>query len=297
MMRKLNNIKALGFMILILFIMSSPCALYPQDEDFHLRRLLDIVRRNPSLPMPVQNIYMKNNVLYCTGTDKAAELNNRAADLLAEEKYSEAADLLEQGLTHSALFFPFRYNLGTAYFFQNKLRRSLLNFQKAQLLVPEYSKTYLQIGFIYERWNLQSEAIEYFRKALKRNSKELDTFVLIGDIFYKRNQIEMAKKYYEASLRIYHRFPNGLLGRAKVFFKQGKYIKTIVQLKSIKPEAEYNKELHYYYAESAFKLRDYKTAYAQYKKLLEFKNDRFYITNSRSLIRHKLEISRRFAER
>ncbi len=71
----------------------------------------------------------------------------------------------------------------------------------------------------------------------------------------------------------------------------------MVLLKSINTSAEYDKSYHYYFAESAFKTGDYKTAVEQYETLLKFKHDRFFLVNSMFLIKHKLELSKRFTER
>lgn len=246
---------------------------------------------------PRYRIYSKNDILFCTGNDTAGRENNRAAELMLEGKFHDAALILENGIANAPLFFPFRYNLGFSYLYLNRLDASLMHFTKAQQLVPEYYRTYLQIGYIYGRWNRESEALRYFREALKRNSRELNIYILIGDLFFNRGQLSTAKKYYEAALSINHLFPNGLLGLAKIHFKNEEYVKAIVLIKSVDISGDYDHSLHYYYAESAFKTKDYQTAAEQYENLLKFKNDRFFLVNSVLLIRHKLELSRRFSER
>lgn len=267
------------------------------DDNERLYELLRLVEQNPVIEEPLEHIYKKGEVLFCTGKGRAARENNRAAELIEQGEYEKASQMLENSLSERALFFPFRYNLGICYVNLRDLKKALLNFEKAKLIVPEFSYTYLQIGYIYQQWNRDYEAIEHFREALHRNTREIETFVLIGDVFYKRNQLELAQKYYDSVLKIDHLYPNGLLGRAKIFFQRGQYIKAIVMLKSINTSREYDKSLHYFFAESAFKMRDYKTAVHQYEKLLSFPRDRFFLSNSPALIKHKLEISRRIAER
>jgi len=266
-----------------------------QEPD--LKDLIKLLHSNPVEENPSEKIELKSGVIFCTGKSPVALLNNKAAELMLKEKYSEAKELLMEGLTHASLFFPFRYNLGECCLFLDDLRGALLHFNKAKDIVPEYSKTFLRIGYIYQRWDMDSDAVMAFREALKRNVKELGSYILIGDIYFKRNQLEMAKKYYEATLKIQHRYPDGLLGQAKILFKEEKYFQSMLVIKSIKTDREYDKSLHYYYAEAAFKLRDYAVAAREYSKLLEFKNDRFFLTNSRSLIEHKLNLSIRFSEK
>lgn len=277
----------------VLSIPLSP-AIRPEDEDYRLKELLRLAENPPEEVFPKETIVRKGDILYCSGSLPAATTNNRAADLMKEGRFNEAVPVLEKGLEQAPLFFPFRYNLGLCYLNLFDLKQSLLHFEKAVLLVPEYSRTYLQIGYLHQRFNRESLAIQYFREALRRNAKELDTFILIGDIFFRRHQLEMARKYYDTALRIDPLFPNGLLGKAKIHFTEGSYHRCIILLKSIDTEREYDIALHYYWAEAAFKLQDYETARIQYEKLLTFRTDRFFLTTSPALIKHKLEITQRF---
>ena len=85
-----------------------------------------------------------------------------------------------------------------------------------------------------------------------------------------------------------------MLGKAKIFFKEGKYIKSVVLLKSIDQSKKYDKVLHFYFAEAAFKLGDYKKAAEEYEKLLKFKNDRFFLEKAPILIINKLNLTKKF---
>jgi len=261
-----------------------------------LRYQLDRASDDTMELIPGEPIFIKNGIIYCTGTSEAARANNLAAGHMAEGEYEKAIEVLEKALLNSALFFPFRYNLGSCYLNIDLLNKALIHFEKAKLIVPEFSRTYLQIGYICERQHRDDDAIRYFRDALNKNNRELDTFILIGNVFYKRGQLEMAQKYYDAALSMDQRFPNGLLGRAKIYFKREKYIRAIVLLRSIDRKKEYDISLHYFYAESAYKLQDYTTAAREYRTLLDFKTGTFFLEHSRSLIRHKLDLSTRFAE-
>ncbi|HPS56477.1 MAG TPA: tetratricopeptide repeat protein [Spirochaetota bacterium] len=242
------------------------------------------------------SIYAKNDILFCSGDDPAGSENNRAAELMMIGEFNAASEVFEDALRHAPLFLPFRYNLGICYLYLNKLDLAMMHFTKAKQLVPEYDKIYLQIGYIYDRKNDETRALDYFSKALQLNPNELNTYILIGDIYFKRNQMNIARKYYEKALKINPVYPNGLLGLAKIHFKKEEYIKAIVLFKSINTGGDYDKSLHFYYAESSFKLGDYRKAAEEYEKLLSFRNDRFFLVNSVLLIKHKLDLSRRFIE-
>ncbi len=264
------------------------------DEIWYLKNLLRIAKNPPKEFSPSEEIYLKDKAIFCTGEGRAALVNNSAAELILQGKYREAEKILYAALKERSLFFPFRYNLGVCHLYHNELKLSHLHFTKARQAIPEYWVSYMQLGYIFERWNRDSEAIEAFRQALHLNKRDINIYVRIGDIFFKRNQLEMARKYYDVSLKLEHSFPNGLLGRAKIYFRRGQYLKAINMLKTINTRKPYDKALHYYYAESAFKLREYKTAAKQYRILLQFQTDRFFLTTSPVLIKHKLYVSSQF---
>ena len=241
-------------------------------------------------------IYSKNDILFCTGDDLAGSANNRAAELMEAGDFSQALTLLEEGITRAPLFFPFLYNAGICTLYLNKLHASIIYFSKAGQLVPEYWKIYLQLGYIYGRLNKENEALDQIRIALKKNPRDVNGYIIIGDIYYERNQLRIAKNYYKAAMQLQHLSPNGLLGLAKIHFKNGEYKKAIVLLKSIDISREYDKAFHFYFAESSYKLGDYKTAVEQYETLLNFKNEKFFLTTSLLLIQHKLELAKKFTE-
>jgi tetratricopeptide (TPR) repeat protein len=87
-------------------------------------------------------------------------------------------------------------------------------------------------------------------------------------------------------------FPNALLGRAKLLFAKKKYLETIEEIKKIKVSSEYDKTLHFYYAESAYRIADYKTAEEQYSILLKYPADKFFMTIPQNIIERKINLCR-----
>ena len=286
-----NSLMRVGYLHILVFIITLIPSMTVSNE-------YDVFNKINIEPEEIggYRIYSKDDIFFCTGDDMAGSVNNKAAGLMEEGNFSEALTLLEDGLTHAPLFFPFLYNAGICTIYLNQLHASIIYFSKAAQIVPEYWKTYLQLGYIYRRLNKENEALDQFRIGLKKNPRELNTYIFIGDIYYDRNQMRIAERYYEATTKMQHLFPNGLLGLAKIHFKNGEYLKAIVLLKSIDISAEYDKSYHYYFAESAYKIGDYKTAAQQYEILLKFKNEKFFLVTPILLIRHKLELARRFTE-
>ena len=155
---------------------------------------------------------------------------------------------------------------------------------------------YLQIGYIYERLQKYDDAIRYYRESLARNRRSFQVFVLIGDIYLAREQLELAGKYYKAALDIEPKIPNAMLGQAKIHYKRKEYYPALVILQLIPLKEGYDKSLHYYYAECAYKLRRYTLAYNEYNTLLKYRNDKFFLTTSVALIKHKIDLCKRFME-
>ena len=286
---KIKLISKTLFCLILIFLMVS--CIYAASDDWYnnLNKKTEEVGK--------YKIYSQNDILFCTGNDPAGTANNKAAELMLSGNFSDALEILEDGLIQDPLFLPFRYNTGICNLYLNRLNIALMHFTKAAQLVPEYSKIYLQTGYIYARMNKETAALEQFRIALRKNPKELNTYILMGDIYFSRNQFSTAKKYYETTLTLQYSFPNGIIGMAKIYFKNEEYLKAMVLLKSINLSEEYDKSYHYYFAECAYKTGDYITAAEQYEKLIQFKNDRFFLTNSMLLMKHKLELAKRFSER
>ncbi len=257
---------------------------------------LKYLREETVTKKAVETIYIKQEVLFCTGDSPVATANNEGAELILNTEYKKAEKVFLDALTHAPLFYPYHYNIGLTYLRLRKFDRSRVHLEKAQLLVPEYAKVYLLLGELYGETGDDSISLEYFRKAFAVNPKELKALIKIGDVYFKRNQLKLAERYYREALSVDPKYSNGLLGIAKIYYKKDNYYRAIVKLKQVDTEKEYNKEYHYYYAECAYKLQDYETAYYHYDTLLQFKNDPFFISHSYNLVIHKKNLTRRFVD-
>ncbi len=284
-----------GLICLALLCMRPGTAENPRDTTLYEK--LEETRPSEPETMPVSQIYARNEILFCTGESDLARANNHAAGLMEAGKYAEASRALHEALPRAPLFLPFRFNLGLCYIHLNELDTAMLHFTKARQVLPEYPKTYIQMGYIYGRWGKDDLALEQFKSALHCNPRELVAISLSGDIYFSRSQFQMAEKYYSYALELDPRYPNGLLGIAKIHFQREEYFKAIVQIKSIDTASgEYDKSLHYYFAECSYRLKDYKSAFEQYRTLLGFRNDKFFLVNSLVLIEHKMNLAKKFVE-
>jgi len=257
---------------------------------------LKYFREEPVKKKAVENIYKKQGVLFCTGDSPAATANNAGAELILNAEYKKAEGIFLKALTHAPLFYPYHFNIGLTYLRLREFNKARVHLEKARLLVPEYAEIYLLLGELYSEIGEDSISLEYFREAFAINPKELKALTRIGDEYYKRNQLKLAQRYYNSALSVDPEYSNGLLGIAKINYKKGNYYRAIIKLKQIDTEKDYDRAYHYYYAECAYKLKDYKNAYYHYNILLKFRNDPFFIYHSYNLITHKRNLAKRFVD-
>lgn len=262
-----------------------------------LRRLMKDMQTEYNEKFALKKIYRRNDILFCEGEDPAALENNSGAVLMLRGEYKEAAQIFEKALKHAPIFFPYYYNLGKCYSHMLDYTKAFIYLNKARYMVPEYFLTYLETGRTYESMNKISEAIEFYRKAANIFPKHLETYIALGNAYLKQNREKRAIVYYDYTLKKNPYYANGLIGKAKIQFSNKEYYKAYMTLRIIDiSDEDYDKAYHFLYAECCYKLQIYETAYEQYKKLLEFKHDRFFIRTSIKLIEHKMELSRRLAE-
>ncbi|MBN2041177.1 MAG: tetratricopeptide repeat protein [Spirochaetes bacterium] len=266
-------------------------------RDNDIQTLSEYLNSNPEKIKPQSQMYSEDDIIFCTGKDSAGMENNKAAEFMKKGDFISAFEILHNALKHSPLFFPFRYNIGICYIHLDNPAMAEFHLEKAADIFPEYYKTYIKLGYIFERKNKSDIAISYYRKAAKLNPRANEVYAAIGDIYLQRNQLTTAEKYYNESIEIDSKSPDAHLGIAKIYYLKKNFLKSLIIIKSIDTsDNNYDKSLHYYYAECAYKLQDYKTARDQYDLLLQFRNDKFFLTTSTALIKHKIGLCERFIE-
>lgn len=283
----------------LIIVLSFATAAHTADEYFdktQFEYIIHLLESNPEETIALERITRKGDQLFCSGESPAAVANNKAAALVREGKYDEAIQFLEECLKRAPLFFPFRFNLGVAYYHVRNFPKSFLNLKKCEYLVPEYYIVYVQLGYLNELMAQYDNALINYKTAMRLNPKDLDNMVMIGNLYYNRKQLERALDFYSAALRQNRQFPNALLGEAKIYFARKRYYQSYQTLKKIDVSGEYDKAYHYYYAECAYKLTRYREAYQNYQEMLKYKNDKFFLHTSISLVEHKTDLAKRFAE-
>ena len=269
------------------------------DDDYYydiLHKLVSDIELDYYEEYPSEKIIRKGDLLWCTGNSKAAEANNAACGLLMEGKFSQAAVFLEDSLKRAPLFIPFRNNLAVSYYHIRNFEKAHLSIDKALQQVPQYYYFYLQKGIICELSFKYDDALQYYKKAASLNKIDADPLVIIGDLYFARNQHTTAGRYYNEALKRDPVNPNAILGTAKILFYREKIYLCYMTMKKIDLTKDFDKSYYYYFAESAYKLKKYREAYKAYTELLKYRYDRFFINTALSLIEYKADMAGKFAD-
>ncbi|MBI3811936.1 MAG: tetratricopeptide repeat protein [Nitrospirae bacterium] len=137
------------------------------------------------------------------------QLNNEALAHYSRGDYSEAVGLFQKAYERDGRNDAIRNNLATAkgslawkQLDGRQYQDALLNFQSAVQLKPDESSFLVGQGLAYYRLNETGRAIEPLKRAIDLDPKKPDAYKIIGDIYYQRDEIEMAAGYYEKALEL-----------------------------------------------------------------------------------------------
>ena len=138
--------------------------------------------------------------------DNAILLNLKGAMLIAQEKYSEAEEVLDRLISKFDISIDGKINLANVY---HKTNRSdlALNILKELILIDELNaetKHTLNnnIGMIYNELSEYDDAILYLNKALELNSNSIETLKGLGAAHRGKYNYQDAITYYERIISI-----------------------------------------------------------------------------------------------
>ncbi len=108
-------------------------------------------------------------------TEKARDLNTKATELILEEKYDEAEELLKDALTADVTFGPAHNNLGRVYYQKNHYYAAAWEFQYAAKLLPHHAEPRNNLGLVFEAVGDYDKAVGHYEEALliEPNNPEL----------------------------------------------------------------------------------------------------------------------------
>ncbi len=235
----------------------------------------------------------------CGSFNNEAVLLLQSADL---KNRAKAISMLEAGMRYDPSFFAFRYNLGRAFHIEKNYQKAVLNFEYASAEVPQYYRTYIHLGVLYELLNEEIQAVLYYKKAVERNQFQTEALILLAEHYIRTDLKNRAQIYIKKALSIDANSPDAKLGLARLEIMGGRdyYAYKILRNTDLYDDQgqkrPYNKKFHFFFAETASKIGDYVTASKQYDELLKFPNDPFFSEFSLKIIERRRDLAKRFAE-
>ncbi|MBI3610569.1 MAG: tetratricopeptide repeat protein [Nitrospirae bacterium] len=152
-----------------------------------------------------------------------AQLNNEGLTHYSRGDYSEAAALFQKAFERDGQNRTLRNNLALAkgnlawkQVEARQYREALENYQSAVRLVPDEPTFFLGQGLAYDRLNEPDRAVQSLKEAIALNPKMPEAYKILGDVYYQRDEIEMAAGYYEKGLELDPSDPALRLHLAKV---------------------------------------------------------------------------------
>ena len=247
-----------------------------------------------------------------TPIENIGKFNNQAVELLERNglgDWSEASSMLNAMISFDPLFFPARYNYGRFLYLQKNFKEASYEFTQAKNIIPAYYRNYLHLGLIHIYLGKKQEGEQYLKHAAWRNEFNNEALVYLAEIYWKEGLITRAKEMikeadkqtdnieatiirrqkpafpvldFTKAIENPNANPNPKIAEALLNFHEEKYALAYKIFKSIntanlnKEKVPYLKKMHYYFAESAIKILDPKTAAAQYAEMLKYPFDPFF---------------------
>lgn len=112
-------------------------------------------------------------------TEKARELNTKATELILQNKYDEAEELLKDALTADVTFGPAHNNLGRIYYEKKHYYAAAWEFEYAAKLLPHRAEPRNNLGLVFEAVGDYDKAVGQYEEALQI---EPDNPELIGNL-------------------------------------------------------------------------------------------------------------------
>ena len=121
-------------------------------------------------------------------TQKAAECNARAVELLKDNQVDAAEKELTEALTADVFFGPAHNNLGTVYYRQKKYYLCAWEFQYAAKLMPNKAEPKGNLGMVFEAVGKTAEATKYYEEALTIEPDDIETAANLARVLIAANR-------------------------------------------------------------------------------------------------------------
>ncbi|MCP3675217.1 MAG: tetratricopeptide repeat protein [Gammaproteobacteria bacterium] len=175
--------------------------------------LLDFDRRAQSMHLPAKKID-KKRVL-------AMFYNNKAADALIKEKYSQAYAYFRSAITVDPLFIEAWSNFGTLYRRTGHIKLAEESYLIALSINKTDSTTLENMAYIYTVTGREDKAANIRKEILARRINNPFYYFMLGETSYDKQDWKQAVKHYKKAIRLNKKQHNFYFALARVYFKSG----------------------------------------------------------------------------
>lgn len=147
--------------------------------------------------------------------------NNRAAELMAEQRLAEALPYASTALSLDPGYATTWSNAGVLYLRMGDARNAELNYQRALQLEPLHPGALFNLVSYYHRIGRPADAAPLQKKLQAVEARDPFHHFLVGAEYERKGDLVRAVKHYRRAIRLYpdeHRFHFGL---ARAYFLQG----------------------------------------------------------------------------
>jgi superkiller protein 3 len=152
----------------------------------------------------------------------AEEQNNKAIELMTEEKYEEAQLIFEKLVAENPGSTLYRYNLAVTLTNLKKRKEALHHYRILIKELPDEAEYYFQAGDLLEQQDSLKSAVLMFNKSIELEPDNFQYFFYRGTNYLKRNQFQLAVEDFNKSAKLNPEHSNSLHNRAIALYKLGR---------------------------------------------------------------------------
>ena len=242
----------------------------------HLKKAIDLDSTfteghyNLALTYNENNDY-KNAVFYYNKTIEInpnffAAYNNLGLIYKKNHDIETAFQYFKQAISINPKYLDAYSNLGYTYLLYANTDEAFRNFKIILNIEPTYIKAYMGMAIVMRHLNKQNEAISQLKKALSIKPDDPNVLSALGQTLTELGKKEKAIKYFENAIKI-KPSSYGAIYMLALINPESKYLTTIK--KSLKNNNLNDNDkiyLHFSYGIISDKLKDFDTAFTEYKK-------------------------------
>lgn len=219
--------------------------------------------------------------------------NQKIISLLNKKNLSDlvrAKSMTLFGVKINPIYFPFRYNLARIYSIEGNMTSSLEEYRRASELIPQYYRTHLNMGKIYEALQMDRKAEISYKDAIRLSAFEEEPRFALCSLSITSKSVNRYSDFDEKLAESPPSFHASLCTAKRMAFK-GKITRAYEIVKNLDPEKEkWTISGEYYYILGELALESFQKSIAReaFKKVLENPYDPIFFKIKQTSLEKKI---------